>query len=67
MIVRAFLNPDATKGAKATNKSKSSRRTLQDYTLPPKLAVSIHTTAPSGQPASIRDLRVAQTVADALR
>ena len=67
VIVRAFLNPDATKGAKATNKSKSSRRTLQDYTLPPKLAVSIRTTAPSGQPASIRDLRVAQTVADALR
>lgn len=67
VLVRAFLNPDKSKGAKATNNSKSSRRVLQDYSPPPKLAVSIRTTAPSGQPASIRDLRVARTVADALK
>lgn len=68
VIIQVFLmNPDGTKGAKATTQSKSSRRVLENYSPPPKLTLSLRTTAPSGQPASIRDLRVARTVADALK
>ncbi|MFZ4768078.1 MAG: serine/threonine protein kinase, partial [Roseimicrobium sp.] len=58
--VQAYLNPNLNSSKSAID-ARNVRRVMSGYTLPDTFTVSLRTTGPCKQPATIADLRVAPT------